>query len=496
MNSKIPNPNEVAPRSPAGGKGGSCWELGFSISLGFGILNNVAMKRATLALLLLGCSSADRAATDFKAGVAVVDITPPVGYRLGGYFKDRFAKEIRDPLHAKALVFAQGDTRAALVLCDLVGVPGWIADRAREQAQAKTGIPAANIGIAGTHTHTGPFLPRTPDPDAYLATLIDRMADAVARAHASLRPAILRGRSVPQSPQVSFNRRHLFKDGKIRTIGPVTRHLPDHDAANIVASAGPIDPDLGLLMVHDADGRLRAAMSVFALHANTVGDTTVGEPVVSADFPRFLHREVQKTLGADVVSLFGAGTCGDINYVDPKAPGLRTSEEIGTILGRTVVTAQPSLQELRPALDVRRARFDVPLQRFPSDRVEKAKQDIARPQEIPFYQLVEANSILDIERRAGTPYPVEVQAFRLDRETAIVTVPGEVFVELGLAIKKSSPFKTTLVIELANDSGPAYIPTKKAFEESGYEVLASRFASGGGERMVDEAVKLLRDLAR
>src|SRR5688572_75746 len=417
------------------------------------------MKRAAFLALLLGCATSERGAPGLQAGAAVVDITPPVGYRLGGYFKDRFAKEIRDPLHAKALVFAQGDTRAALVLCDLVGVPGWIADRAREQAQSRTGIPAANIGIAGTHTHTGPFLPRTPHPDAYLSALVDRMADAVVQAHASLRPATLRARSVPQSPQVSFNRRHLFKDGKIRTIGPVTRHLPDHDASNIVRSAGPIDPDLGLLMVHDADGgRIRAVMSVFALHANTVGDTTIGEPVVSADFPRFLHRELGKSLGAEVVSLFGAGTCGDINYVDPKAPGLRTSEEIGTILGRTALLAQPLLQELRPALDVRRARFEVPLQRFPADRVEKAKKDIARPKEIPFYELVEANSILDLERRAGTPYPVEVQAFRLDPDTAIVTVPGEVFVELGLAIKRGSPFKTTFVIELANDSGPAYIP--------------------------------------
>jgi len=52
------------------------------------------------------------------------------------------------------------------------------------------------------------------------------------------------------------------------------------------------------------------------------------------------------------------------------------------------------------------------------------------------------------------------------------------------------------VIELSNDSGPAYIPTMKAFAESGYEVLASRLESGSGERIVDEAARLLQDLAR
>lgn len=449
------------------------------------------MKRGILILVLAGCGSADRSGGGLLVGVATVDITPPIGYRLGGYFKDRFATEIRDPLFAKALVFSQDGTKAAIVLTDLVGVPGWITEKVRERIEAKSSIPGAHVAVAGTHTHTGPYLPRVPETDAYLTALVDRLAEAVLRADGSMFPARLDAANVPQSPPVSFNRRHLFKDGKIRTIGPVTRNLPDHEAGNIVSSAGPIDPDLGVLFVRD-DRKLRAVLSVFALHLNTVGDTTVGEPVVSADIAGVLA----KKLGPDVVSLFGAGTCGDINYVDPKTQRTRTTEEIGTLLAGTIRAAESKARMLQPALAVRRARFDSPLQRFPTDKVEQAKKDIARPKEIPFYALVEANSILDLERKAGAPYPLEVQAFRLDRETAIVAIPGEVFVELGLAIKKASPFKTTLVIELANDNGPAYIPTKKAFAESGYEVLASRLASGGGERIVDEAVTLLRNLAR
>src|SRR6185436_10550936 len=94
------------------------------------------MRRGILLLLLAGCGTADRQEAGLRVGVATVDITPPIGYRLGGYFKDRFAKEIRDPLFAKAIVFAQGDTRAALVLTDLVGVPAWITEGARERIQA------------------------------------------------------------------------------------------------------------------------------------------------------------------------------------------------------------------------------------------------------------------------------------------------------------------------------------------------------------------------
>jgi hypothetical protein len=74
-----------------------------------------------------------------------------------------------------------------------------------------------------------------------------------------------------------------------------------------------------------------------------------------------------------------------------------------------------------------------------------------------------------------------------------VTLPAEIFVELGLAIKAASPFETTLVIELANDS-LGYIPTKKAFAEGSYEIVNSRVEAGSGERLVEAAISLLKEL--
>jgi neutral ceramidase len=87
-----------------------------------------------------------------------------------------------------------------------------------------------------------------------------------------------------------------------------------------------------------------------------------------------------------------------------------------------------------------------------------------------------------------------VQVFRLNSDVAIVVLPGEVFADLGLAIKRRSPFKHTLVIELSNDT-PAYIPSEKAFKEGSYETINSRIAPGGAERLVAEAVRLLKALA-
>src|SRR5262249_19241581 len=89
--------------------------------------------------------------------------------------------------------------------------------------------------------------------------------------------------------------------------------------------------------------------------------------------------------------------------------------------------------------------------------------------------------------------PMEVQVFRVSDNVGIVGLPGEVFVELGLAIKKASPFPVTLVIELCNDS-PAYVPTAKAFKEGSYEIVNSRVQAGGGEKLVEAATRLLKEL--
>ena len=96
-------------------------------------------------------------AADLQAGLATTDITPPKGARLSGYFNERLNTATHDPLQAKAVVFAQGQTRAALVFCDLIGVSAEVTTKARAEAARRTGIPADHIMVAGTHTHTGPL---------------------------------------------------------------------------------------------------------------------------------------------------------------------------------------------------------------------------------------------------------------------------------------------------------------------------------------------------
>ena len=96
----------------------------------------------------------------------------------------------------------------------------------------------------------------------------------------------------------------------------------------------------------------------------------------------------------------------------------------------------------------------------------------------------------------GDHLPVEVQAIGLGDEVGIVFLPGEIFVELGLAIKQASPFKTTLVVELSNAVETMYVPTRAAYPGGSYEVTNSAVEAGSGEMLVEAAIRLLREMAR
>src|SRR5437588_8899865 len=108
--------------------------------------------RSLLALVIIALSlqlAASASSTNpLKIGAAEIDVTPPVGHRMAGYFDERLATGVHDPLKAKAIVMKQGDEQVALVFCDLVGVSLNVTTNARSQASDKTGIPVGHIVIS------------------------------------------------------------------------------------------------------------------------------------------------------------------------------------------------------------------------------------------------------------------------------------------------------------------------------------------------------------
>jgi neutral ceramidase len=278
-----------------------------------------------------------------------------------------------------------------------------------------------------------------------------------------------------------------MKDGTVRFNPGVLN--PD-----IVRAAGPIDPGVGMIFVRDANGdnNPTAAIVNFALHLDTVGGTNY-----AADYPYYLEQSLREQYGDKFVLLFGTGTCGDINHIDVTKKERLKTDYIGRTLAETVEAKKISLKTVtEPMLGVRTGIVDAPLQQFGPQKVAWARDNIKKvgTKELPFLEQVEAYKILAIQMRPGPTIPLEVQVFRLSRDVAVVGLPGEVFVDLGLKIKRASPFGTTLVIELCQDA-PGYIPTKKAFAEGSYETVNSRVAPGGGEMMVEAAVRLLKELA-
>ncbi len=109
----------------------------------------------------------------------------------------------------------------------------------------------------------------------------------------------------------------------------------------------------------------------------------------------------------------------------------------------------------------------------------------------PFMEQVSAFRNVDVFERASQPIEVEVQTITLGDELAWVALPGEIFVQLGIAIKDGSPFKQTMITSLGNGS-IGYIPTRVAYSQGNYEVVSARCAEGSGEMLVDEAVRQLR----
>ncbi len=439
-----------------------------------------------------------------EAGLAVADITPPLNYRMSGYFHERLSTGVHDPLLAKAIALGQGDRQAVLVICDLIGLPRELTVHVRDLAERETGIPAANILLAATHTHTGPLYfgamrkhlhdlavaGKGDDPAEavdYPAQLIERLVRVIADAQSARRPVAVSA-GVARQEGLSFNRRFHMKSG-----GPV-RFNPGKLNPDILRPAGPINPDVGLLLFCDADGRPLGSLTVFALHLDTVGG-----PEYSADYPYYLQRSLRAGLGEGFVSVFANGTCGDINHVDVShdrpQKGQDEARRIGETLAATVRAKLGELAGVSPSLDVGTETVDVPLQKYGDDEIAWAKEMMNRVDDpkVPFLDRVKAYKIVALELLEGDTLPMTVQVFRIAGDVAIVALPGEVFVELGLAIKRQSPFATTMVIELAHDT-PGYVPTRKAFAEGSYETVNSRVAPGGGEMLVDAAVRLLNEL--
>lgn len=442
----------------------------------------------------------------FRAGAAEVVTTPPIGTLLDGYGgREGGATGVHDDLHARALVIDDGDEQAAIVSVDLVGIDRRLVANIRERASAATGIPAANMMIAATHTHAGPAGLRR-DLDEPLTEMMARtISGAIIAAHRDLRPSVLKvGRGSVDS--VSQNRRD---------------------------PGGPFDDALHVLLFDSPDPRERPIASIlnFACHPTVLYGTNM---LISADYPGYALHTVKQVLG-DAPVLFLNGACGDVNpaWIEQRH---EDAYRVGSIVG---AEAARRLQELRPLgaqHKVWTIRWDeladkpvssgeliqsphirvvsrnaaVPLRRLEPPAVyEERMADLGRQRDS-----VSANDVegmrrvmeqiiryrtertvaerLDPSEKQHYAHP-ELQAISFGDGCAVLGLPGEFFVETGRAIREAAGVRNLFVACYANHY-VGYLVPKHSFDEGGYEPGVAMLDETAEETLRLAAIDMLREI--
>ena len=428
-----------------------------------------------------------------KVGRGQEAITPPLGVCLAGYFHVRRGESVRDDLHARAMVIESGDTRLALVSCDLICVTGETVDAAKALIAQETGIPPTHALVCATHTHTGPVVRAGGIGEVcqpWLDALPRKIADAVKRAADGLVPATLRV-GTAHVEGYSFNRLFRMTDGS-EVFGRRS------GTAQAIDVAGPIDPQLQTLSAVDAEGRLLALAVNFALHVDVIGGGSAN--FISADWPGEMARNIAAVYGDDTVAMLVQGTCGDINHCIHTPTNLpRGGPAKAVSLGRALAgAAMAAMERAEPMGDVPLAAMievlSIPY--YTRDDRMRAEVDALRSKEE--VSVAEKYTIerFDAWAHDGENADVPVQVMRIG-DMGLVGLPAEIFAAIGLEIKKWSPMESTFVVELANARVSTYVPTTDQAERGAYgakPILSRWLCADAGRRMADAAMVMLHKL--
>jgi hypothetical protein len=398
-------------------------------------------------------------------GASMVEITPPLEAGiLMSAVEGRWApfEGVREPLYARAVVIEQGSRRVALVSLDLLGVSGKalggrVRFKGRVVAAAQYAVKASHLILAATHTHSAPEsvaitdLYHTHVFKDWVNDLAQKVGTTIQQAAQAIRPCRLLAGARPV-PGLSIYRR-------IKTTEGIVLSHPPPPPEKIISAEGPVDDSVNVLAF--VDGLDQYVALVVNATCHPVHEMCI--PQISPDYPgemsRLLERHYQGT-----VALFLNGAAGNINPptvsggpAEAIRHGQRLAEAVEGMLG-----------QLRPLLGE-----GLKLQR--------------RPITLPARTLT--------GRPAAQPLKTELAALRLG-ETTFLFAPGELFVEIGLAIRQNSPYPFTVIAGYAEDA-IGYIPTDQTFDEGGYELgpgLWARVGRGSGEIVQREALALLNDI--
>jgi hypothetical protein len=403
------------------------------------------MRKAILCLLLsAGAGAADR--VSLQAGLARVRLTPAGSMPMYGYSNRKCGDSNgeHDALWAKALVLQTGESRFALVSMDIGSL---VSERLKRDVAEKLGIPV--LLLAASHTHSGPrFLPAegsTEAPPPYLGEIEEKIFEAVRSASQSMFPARLS--TARGSIQLGYNRLLPRDDGRSRALFDNLERIP----------YGPVDPEFMLLRVDDAEGRARALLTHYGVHAVVLGPTNCK---YSADYPGVLQQKVEEAMPG-VQAMFVQGGAGDVNPLFMARSGDEVKDfavvaKMGETLAGEVLRAAKAMQPVALSGPIA---YRSDLLKF-GDRWEKGKS-----------------------------IGVGITTILLGREIAIAAVPGEPLHKLQTAWKERAEVPFPLFYGYTWSAGggwPGYLPDLRSAAHGGYGAdNATRIEAGAGEAVVE-----------
>ena len=444
---------------------------------------------------------------NLKAGFGRVNINPPMGIAIRGYYKKRFAEAILDDLEINALALQCGGAKTLLINIDHCGIEQVLCSEYRKGASEATGIPMENIIIAETHTHTGPALVINSDDELtkeYTAFVGRRVADVARFAVADLKDAKM-GFGKGVAPNVAFVRRYVMKDGSIKT-------NPGVNNPDIVRPVGDTDDSVNVIRF-DREG---ADTIVFVNHANH--PDVVGGCKISGDWPALLRTNVEKILDGTKCIFFN-GAQGDVNHVnvhpkegdlngmfmdfDDVSRGYAHAQYIARVVTGGVLQAYDKVKYVDiDTLKAEQKVINVPSNRPDPKDIPEAHRindlhNAGKDSELPYEGMMLTTVVAEAARMVRLENGPDAFDMRLSAmaigPVAIIGIPGEPFNGIGVELKATEGYEMILPCCLANGA-EGYFPMQDSYDEGGYEARSSRFKAGVAEYIIKQGKELLNSM--
>ncbi|MDP4132556.1 MAG: neutral/alkaline non-lysosomal ceramidase N-terminal domain-containing protein [Bacillota bacterium] len=425
------------------------------------------------------------------------EITPPLGCAIPGYFNLRQGSDVKDRLYAKAVVVDNGSNIIAIAAADGCIVEAKIRDRVADRVFKYTKINPENIMLAYTHTHTGiPMSETSGDLDAddcakgYIDVLVRLIADCITLAYYRLKESNITF-GTGEVEGISFCRNYFMKNSTPRT-------NPGRLNPDIEKPVSGTDNDLPVLFFRDKDGVPIGAVTCFACHQDCVDGTQY-----SGDFSSELSKQLKKAYGEDFVSIFLAGTCGNINHFDVTRE--KDAPDHYRMMGRIIAgEALKTIAKSKPVIGdgvvskykiITMNRADIP-----EEKLKEAKNIVATIKEIKGiklaadgtdpdqYNLAMAKKLLNFAE-GPDKFDVPVQVIKIGDFT-LYAFSNEVFYQYGKMVKDAKEGKY-MVSSMCNASY-GYVPTKDLFYDTIYEskIGSNRLEKDAGFKMAEALIEM------